>query len=204
MRKNRPFGKEEAPSASPKPPNETAPSREQLVSELSHEAENFILSDAVFNQLRFIKKAIPIFYTYLSRERRRKKRSKQFQWFLVELFRSDSPVDSELLANFRDLLQLMRKQMEGEALPPDTGERTPRHLKNLAAIRKEPTYWREYRAYCNGKLVSEILREFHPAYDQLHGWDREKYFRKIYNAIQRLVEKYGGPPLTKTPPPQQP
>jgi hypothetical protein len=204
MTKNRPIAKSPAnPPAGAKSQNETAPSREELVAELSHEVESLIRGDAIFNQLKFIKKAIPIFYTYLSRERRRKKPSEQLKWFLAEAFSPESPVDSDSLAIFLDMLRSMRKQMEGEALPPDTGEKTLRHLKNLVATRREPRYWREYRAFCSGKQVSEILREFHPAYDQLHTWEREKYYRKIYNAIQRLVEKYGGPPLSKTPPPHQ-
>jgi len=69
------------------------------------------------------------------------------------------------------------------------------HLINLMKTRAEPKYWQEYRAYCTGKSVSKILSEFHPAYGRLHAWEREKYFRKVYNAIKRLVEKYGGSPL---------
>jgi len=38
--------------------------------------------------------------------------------------------------------------------------------------------------------------------EQLHAWKREKYFRKVYNAIQRLVKKYGGPPLQPAAPQQ--
>jgi hypothetical protein len=182
------------------PQSDAAQTREQLVAALSHEAESLIRSDAVFKQLQFIKKAIPIFYTFLSRERRRKSPSKQLQWFISEAFRSDSPVDVELLADFLGLLQLLRKQMEGAEFPPDTGEKLLRRFKNLTAIRKEPRYWREYRAFRDGKSVSEILREFHPGYDQLHSWQRAKYFRKVYNAIQRLVGKYGGPPLSAPPP----
>jgi hypothetical protein len=70
--------------------------------------------------------------------------------------------------------------------------------------RKEPRYWREYQAYRAGKQVSEILREFHPKYEQLHGHDREMYFRKIYYAIKRLVKRYGGPPLRKAASPGRP
>jgi hypothetical protein len=203
MRKTRPAATEskQTSSAIREPQKQAATSREQLVADLTHEAESLIRSDAVIKQLRSLKKVIPVLYAYLSRERRRKKPSKQLQWLLAE-FTPEIPVDNCLLVVLRDLLLSMRMQLEGGELPSDTGEKTLRHLKNLMAIRKEPRYWREYRAYRNGKLVSEILREFHPAYDQLHSWEREKYFRKVYNAIQRLVEKYGGLPLN-TPPPQE-
>ena len=198
MNKSRPVRKE-APSARPELRRGIKPSREQLVYELSDEVENLILSDAVFKLLQSIKKAIPIFYTFLKRERRRKKPSEHFRWLFAEAFAPDTPVDSDVLAICLHNLKLIRQHMEGQVLPPDTGIQTLRHLKNLAAIRKEPRYWAEYRAYRNGKQVSEILREFHAGYKELHGWEREKYFRKIYTAIQRLVEKYGGPALNKTP-----
>lgn len=174
------------------PQNKTAPTRQELVAELTGNLERFVLSDTVFNQLRFFKEALSLVYPYLAKERRRKKRSKQFQWLLANVFRPQSPVDSSILANFRDQILRARRVLKGDALPPDTGERSLRYLKNLMAIRKEPRYWREYRAYCDGKPVSEILREFHPGYDQLHSWEREKYFRKVYNGIQRLVRNMVG------------
>jgi hypothetical protein len=174
--------------------------REQLVAALSHEAADLIRSDIVFRDLKFLKKAIPLLCTFLGRERRRKKPSEQLKWVLAAL-RPDVPVSNAGLASILNILQLMRKQMDGAQLPPDTGEKSLRYLKNLMAIRKEPKYWREYRAYCDGKTVSEILRDSHPSYVQLRTWERDKYFRKVYNAIQRLIQKYGGPPLN-IPPPQ--
>jgi len=184
------------------PMGESTPSREQIVEDLKREIENLVLSDAVLNMLRVMKRASPVFYAYLSRERRRKKRSIQFQWLIEQMFRPQSPVDNSALMNFKDLLLAMRKQMEGQELPPDTGEKMLTRLQDLMKTRKEPKYWREYMAYRDGKEVAEILREFHPEYDRLHTWEREKYFRKVYNAIQRLVEKYGGRPLRR-PAPQQ-
>ena len=115
--------------------------------------------------------------------------------------RPPSPVDNQALVNFKDMLLASRMQMEGQELPPDTGKKMLAQLQNLMKTRKNPRYWTEYLAYRQGKPVSEILHEFHPVYDRLHAWEREKYFRKVYNAIQRLVEKYGGPPLL--PPPLQ-
>jgi len=189
-------------SPSPEPVGGGTPSREQIVEDLKREMENLVLSDAVLNMLREMKRAIPIFYTYLSRERRRKKRSKQFQWLIEQIFRPQSPVDNRALVNFKDTLLASRKQMEGQELPPDTGKKMLAQLQNFMKTRKDPKYWTEYLAYCQGKPVSEILREFHPEYDRLHAWEREKYFRKVYNAIQRLVEKYGGPPLQPAGPQQ--
>jgi hypothetical protein len=179
------------------------PTREQLVAAMSQEAASLVRTDAFFRDLQSLKKAIPVLCDYLTRERRRKKPSKQLQWFLAEVFRPGSPVSIESIASSLDLLRLLRMQMEGAVLPPDSGEAALRCLKNLMATRNEPKYWREYRAWRDGKPVSEILRELHPGYDQLHSWEREKYFRKVYNAIQRLVEKYGGPSLS-VPPPQRP
>jgi len=170
-------------------------SREQIVADLKREFEHLVLSDAVFAWLRTMKRAIPIFYAYLSRERKRKKRSKQFQWLLEQICQPQSPVDNAAIANFKDMLLAARKQMEGQELPPETGKKMLTELQNLMKTRKDPKYWREYLAYRSGKPVAEILREFHPEYDHLHTWEREKYFRKVYNAIQRLVDKYGGPPL---------
>ena len=72
-------------------------------------------------------------------------------------------------------------------------------LRNFMRTRKDPKYWKEYMAYLGGRSVADILRQFHPEYASLHAWEREKYFRKVYNAIQRLVEKYGGPSLPPTP-----
>ena len=100
------------------------------------------------------------------------------------------------------MLRAIRKQMEGQELPPDTGEKMLTRLQNLMKTRKDPKYWKEYLAFRDGKEVVEILREFHPEYDRLHAWEREKYFRKVYNAIQRLVEKYGGRPLPPVAPQQ--
>jgi hypothetical protein len=181
---------------------ETTPSREQIVEDLKREIENVVLSDAVLNMLRMMKRVSPVFYAYLSRERRRKKRSTQFQWVIEQMCRPQLPVDNSALTNFKDLLLAMRKQMEGQELPPDTGKKMLVQLQNFMKTRKEPKYWREYMAYRDGKEVAEILREFHPAYDGLHTWEREKYFRKVYNAIQRLVEKYGGRPLLRAAPKQ--
>src|SRR5436309_1785401 len=100
--------------ASPTPMGESTPSREQIVEDLQRELENLLLSDVVFNMLRTMKKAVPIVYIYLSRERRRKKRSKQFRWFIEQVCRPKSPVDNSALANFKDMLRAIRKQMEGQ------------------------------------------------------------------------------------------
>ena len=63
----------------------------------------------------------------------------------------------------------------------------PRHLRNGEILSKQtgPPH--------------EILREFHPEYEQMHEWEREKYYRKIYIAIQRLVERFGGPSMSGPP-----
>ena len=177
-------------------------SREQIVEDLHREIENLVLSDAAFNMLRTMKKAIAFFHSYLSREKKRKRRSKQFQWLLEQMCRPQSPVDNSALATFKDMLLSTRKQIEGQELPPDTGEKVLTQLQDLMKVRKDPKYWREYMAYRAGKDVAEILREFHPEYERLHTWEREKYFRKVYNAIQRLVERYGGRPLQPAAPPQ--
>lgn len=188
---------------SPKePPVDTAtePSREQVVADLMREMEKLILSDAAVAELRKAKKAIECVYSYLQRERRRKKRSKHFQWLLAQMYPPPSPVRKNVLTDLRDSLVAMREQIEGHELPSDTGQTSLAKLERLVRTPTEPKYWREYTSYLNNKPVSEILREFHPQYDQLHGWEREKYFRKVYNAIKRLVEQYGGPPLAPAPP----
>jgi hypothetical protein len=179
----------------------TAESREQLVADLIREIEEWILSDTVFNALRTLKKVTGFIYPYLQQERRRKKRSKEFQWLIGEIFRPQSPVDSGVLVEFKESLLWMRNQLEGSEIPSDSGEKFVAILKNFTKTRGKPKYWREYLAYLSGRTVSQILREFHPQRDRLQTWEREKYFRKVYNAIQRLVEKYGGPPL---PPNQSP
>ena len=184
--------------ANAEPPVESIPTREQIIADLKSEMEKLVLSDVAFNNLRTMKKGISIFYDYLSQERRRKKRSREFQWLIEQICRPKSPADSSALATFKDILLAARKQIEGQELPQDTGERILAQFQNLMKTRKDPKYWKEYLAYLDGKPVAEILREFHPEYERLHAWEREKYFRKVYNAIQRLVEKYGGPPF---PPP---
>ena len=160
--------------ASAEPTVESLPSREQIVGDLKSEMENLVLSDVAFNTLRTMKKGISIFYDYLSRERRRKKRSREFQWFIEQICRPESPADSSALATFKDILLAARKQMEGQELPPDTGERILAQCRNLMKTRRGPKYWKEYLAYVGGKPVAEILREFHPEYERLHAWERDK------------------------------
>ena len=181
------------------------PSREQLIADVTHELEALVLSDAMFENLKSFKKAIALVYPYVQQERRRKKRSKQFRWFLGEWLREEilgaaSPVDTSALIEVKKWLVLMRIQLEGGELPQDTGRRWLKTFENALKTRTEPKYWREYQAYRSGKSVAEILRINHPQYDQLHAWEREKYFRKVYNAIKRLVKKYGGPAVPPIPP----
>ena len=176
-----------------------APSREQIVGDVTTEMEKLILSDAVFDELRKAKKAIEFLYAYLQQERRRKKRSKHFQWVLAQLL-PVSPVHDTVLTALRVTLISAREAIERHELAPDIGQKSLARLVNLVKTRTEPKYWREYTAYLNKKPVAAILHEFHPQYGQLHSWDREKYFRKVYNGIQRLVGQYGGPPLPPAPP----
>ena len=175
------------------------PDRDEIIGQIRTDVEHLVLSDETFSTLRNLKKAIPIFYDYIDRERRRKKRSPEFRWLMSQI-QSQTPIDNNVLLAFSELLQKMRLQIDGLELPPDTGEKLLSHLQNLIKTRKDPNYWKEYCAFISGKSVSDVLRAFHPAYETLHGWDRAQYFRKVYNAIRRLVDKYGGPAMPAQPP----
>jgi len=181
------------------PKSEKEPSRDQVAAAFATEFERLLLSDATLQNLRTMKKGLPLIERYLTRERKRKTRSPEFQWLMAQVGRPKFPVDKNALSLFTDLLRAMREQQEGAAVPPDAGKVFLGRLQSFLETRKDPKYWKEYQAYLSGRPVSDILREFHPEYERLKTWERGKYFRKVYNALQRLVAKYGGPALKEPP-----
>ena len=108
-------------------------------------------------------------------------------------YQQGPPVSVENVNTLGVLLSAARADIEGDETPVPSKELLD-IFRNLLKERRRSKYWNEYLDHVAGKSVSQILRERHPQWSQLDDpLKKVRYFRKVYNGIQRLVEKYGGP-----------
>ena len=172
--------------------NATSP-RDEALQKLRSQLERLLLDESMLKRLKLQKQSIDALISLLRKERRRKTRSPAFQALLDKLAALPPPVTVENMNTLGVLVSAARADIEEDETPVPSKELLD-IFRNLLKERKRSKYWNDYLDHLAGKSVSQVLRERHPQWSRLDDpFKKHQYFNKVYNGIQRLVEKCGGP-----------